>query len=162
MSVDINIYRMRIGLLNYYFTKIVCKSFSICNYLLYTLLVCMLLLLLLGGDVHPNPGLPGTLTWNNISVCHANVRSLRNYDKLIDIKTRLVDVIQIITLSETFLSQNTDFNLNIDGYNLFRKRQNWQNWRGCNCLYRWKYNCYMQIWTWIWSYLSNVSRVEIA
>lgn len=109
---------MRIGLFNLYVTKTMCSSFCIYNYLLYFLIFCMTLLILLCGDVHPNPG---TLSWNNILVCHANVRSLCNSDKLIDIKTRLVDAFQIITLSETFLNENTDLNLQFNGYNLFRK-----------------------------------------
>jgi hypothetical protein len=88
--------------------------------MLYAMIVLLILLLLvLAGDVHPNPG----PTINKLlSICHANVRSLMQPDKIRDIKTRLCEYYHIITLSETFLNDSIDSaNLNIDGYNLHRK-----------------------------------------
>jgi hypothetical protein len=57
-------------------------------------------LLLLGGDIHPNPGPMKT----DVKICHANIRSIRsNKTKLDHISCSLADEYDIITLSETWL-----------------------------------------------------------
>ena len=62
------------------------------------------LLLLLCGDVHPNPG-PHQNIYNDFSLCHLNIRSL-SQDKLRCIKTSLAPSYDIIAVTETFLSAN--------------------------------------------------------
>ena len=61
-------------------------------------------LLLLAGDVHSNPG-PHC---SDISICHANIRSIRNQMKVDHIDCALTDNYNIITLSETWLHQSSD------------------------------------------------------
>lgn len=67
----------------------------------------VLLILLLSGDIHPNPG-PNNESrdYKNITICHANIRSLRSNDKLTHIRCDLAEKYDIITLSETWLSAN--------------------------------------------------------
>ena len=60
------------------------------------------MLLILAGDVHPNPG-PSDRMKSSLSFCHANIRSLKN--KLEYIKCDLADNYDVITLSETWLTR---------------------------------------------------------
>ena len=57
--------------------------------------------LLLCGDIHPNPGPQGT----DFSICHANIRSIRNPEKVDHIANSLAEDYDIITLSETWLQR---------------------------------------------------------
>ena len=50
-------------------------------------------LLLISGDIHPNPG----PNWTDISICHANIRSIKNPSKLDHIACELADRYKIIT-----------------------------------------------------------------
>ena len=61
-------------------------------------------LLLLAGDIHSNPGPQGS----DISICHVNIRSIRNQLKIDHINCALTDHYNIITLSETWLNQSID------------------------------------------------------
>ena len=70
------------------------------------------MLLILSCDVHPNPGPNPSV--KNLSLCHANVRSLKPPDKLMHINLDLVGKFDIITVSETWLS-NVDSS---DSYHL--------------------------------------------
>lgn len=124
MPVDINTYRLRIGMFNRY--SIFCSRI-VCNLTFYFILLILFyltLLLLIAGDVHPNPG---PRLGKLFSICHANVRSLMQDDKFRDIKTRLCESFHVVTLSETFLSTKIlDHSLQIDNFNLFRKdRDGW-------------------------------------
>ena len=65
--------------------------------------VISVLILLLAGDVHVNPG-PIKSRCKSLSMCHANVRSLSR-SKLLAVKTSLANLYDIITLSETHLHQ---------------------------------------------------------
>ena len=56
-------------------------------------------LLLIAGDIHPNPG----PTWHDISICHANIRSIRCPEKVEHIACSLCKSYDIISLSETWL-----------------------------------------------------------
>ena len=56
-------------------------------------------ILLLCGDIHLNPGPKGP----DLSVCHCNIRSIRNPDKVDHIACSLAEEYKIITLSETWL-----------------------------------------------------------
>lgn len=58
-----------------------------------------------------------TSTSSELSVLHLNIRSLRNhYDDLICLISTLKHDFHFIALSETWLSNNTNNNLNIPGY----------------------------------------------
>lgn len=64
--------------------------------------VLLHMLLMLCGDVHPNPG---PSTWqSSLSICHANIRSIRGLDKFSEISCELQGKFDIITFSETWLS----------------------------------------------------------
>ena len=69
------------------------------------------LLLLRAGDIELNPG-PKKLT-----ICQLNVRSLK--DKLPAIRTSLAGSYDIIAITETHLSESSNFDLNIQGYQPF-------------------------------------------
>ena len=60
------------------------------------------LLLVLANDIELNPG--PQIDGCNLSICHANVRSLKAKDRLLHIQSDLASVFDIITLSETWLS----------------------------------------------------------
>ena len=69
-----------------------------------------LISLVRAGDIELNPG-PGLANvsscFQDVSLCHANIQSLRsNPDKFEHIKLQLSDNYDIITLSETWLSDN--------------------------------------------------------
>jgi len=66
-------------------------------------MIIMLLLVTIGGDVELNPG-PGNGLCKHLNICHVNIRSLSR-SKLLAIKTSLVNVYDIITMSETHLHQ---------------------------------------------------------
>lgn len=85
-------------------TPIVCRNFLI--------LVMLAMLLLISGDIHPNPG--PTHKDTKISIVHNNIRSLTN--KAVFIETELGHF-DIITLSETWLhDQVPNDKLVINGY----------------------------------------------
>ena len=76
-------------------------------------------LLLLAGDIHPNPGpITSNSQLQNLGICHANVRSLKSQSKLDDLKHMADEnLIDIITISETWLSSEINDNvLYIPGY----------------------------------------------
>ena len=82
------------------------------NICMYLILMCM--------DVELNPG----PAWADISLCHVNIRSIRNnVEKLEHISCGLTHHYDIITLSETWLnSQCTDVSLSLPGFQLpFRR-----------------------------------------
>ena len=73
------------------------------------------ILLLLSGDVHPNPGpIPQSNNCkSDLTLCHLNIRSL-SQDKLRCIRTSLAPSYDIIAITETFLGRHqpdTDYNL---------------------------------------------------
>ena len=73
------------------------------------------LLLLLCGDVHPNPG--PNCEYSDLSICHTNIRSLKGKDKMMHINCDLVNKYNVIALSETWLSENdASDNYLISGY----------------------------------------------
>ena len=72
------------------------------------------MLLILAGDIHINPG--PTTDYRNVSLCHVNVRSL-SQDKLRHVRSDLVPDFDVISLSETFLTPNSNTeNLKLNGY----------------------------------------------
>ena len=82
------------------------------------------MILVLANDVHPNPG-PGNDAFD-LTVCHANVRSIKAENKFLFLKSELANNFDIITLSETWLSNlDKTANFTIPGYQLpFRKDRN--------------------------------------
>ena len=87
------------------------------------LLIVFLILLLLSGDVHPNPG-PKRDKDYNFSVCSWNIGSVsaHNFSKLSLLSSyNSIYHYDLICLSETFLDSSflpDDPRLNLDGYNL--------------------------------------------
>ena len=69
------------------------------------LLIIITLLLFKSGSLELNPG-PNTHRLKTLSICHVNIRGL-NSSKLRAIQTSLSKGLDIITISETFLSQST-------------------------------------------------------
>ena len=104
------------------------------------LLIAILALLLLHGDVHPNPG-PKKDEDYNFSICHWNVGSLgvHNFSKLSLLSSyNYIYKYDFICLSDTFLDSSflpTDERLNLDGYNLVRSDHPNNVKRGGVCVY---------------------------
>lgn len=92
------------------------------------------IILMLCGDIHPNPG-PDEHVCSNLSVCHANMRSLKPLniaeanEKVLHIECEFGKIMDIITISETWLTENdSDDNLTLNGYqNPFRRDRQAQN-----------------------------------
>ena len=92
--------------------------------------ICVLLLLILCGDVHPNPGPQGP--GKTLSLCHINARSLMSIDtetqsylKFDEIESRLVNELEfdVICVSESWLD-NSILDIHIPNYSVFRKDRN--------------------------------------
>jgi len=71
------------------------------------------------GDIQPNPG--PALNLKDVSACHINIRGL-NESKMTAIKTSIWNVYDIITISETFLSDNSTVDLSLPGYHPLIRR----------------------------------------
>ena len=82
--------------------------------------------LLCSGDIETNPG-PTYL-----KICHINIRSLSPV-KLIAIRQEIADKYDIITLSETFLRQETSHNLEIPGFHPIFRRDRGTHGGGVAC-----------------------------
>ena len=91
------------------------------------------ILLVLSGDVHPNPG--PTESFGDLNLCHANIRSL-SQDKLLCIKTSLAPTFDLIALSETFLAPHKDsLDYNIPGFHPIMRRDRTTGYGGGVALY---------------------------
>ena len=93
------------------------KSIIATSLLLQILLIC--------AGIHPNPGPALCNEYCDISICHANVRSLKTrnnlgmFDKLAEIRCNLADSFDIITLSETWLTDDIQSNdLLLNGFQI--------------------------------------------
>ena len=113
MGVSIEQYRLAIGLFN---SCRFCKMFVqvgllICTALLQLIMFISVLLTLITNDIEVHPG-PGK---HNLEMCHMNIRSLtKNFTAL---QTSMSNSIDIIALSETFLTDNSDYHaLSLDGF----------------------------------------------
>ena len=104
------------------------------------LLIVFLILLLLSGDVHPNPG-PKRDKDYNFSVCSWNIGSVsaHNFSKLSLFSSyNSIYNYDLICLSETFLDSSflpDDPRLKLDGYNLIRADHPNDVKRGGVCVY---------------------------
>ena len=73
------------------------------------------MLIALSGNVHPNPG--PVSDHGDISICHINIRSLKAPDRMTHIQCDIAPEFDIITLSETWLSnKNNDENYLLTGF----------------------------------------------
>ena len=79
------------------------------------------LLLLISGTLELNPGPMNSIKLKNLSACHINIRSL-SASKVGAIKTDLSDNFDIISISETFLNENSSVNLKIEGFHEIIRR----------------------------------------
>ena len=104
MGVDICQYRQAIGLFNQVkFVK--CQhnvTFVILPMIILSSLLITLLLFIAGLELNPGPN----VKIKTLKVCHLNIRGL-NQSKLNAIQTSLCQVYDVITISETFLNNNT-------------------------------------------------------
>ena len=97
------------------------KKYNMCLLVGFSIMLNLSLCLLCCGDVHPNPGPPGI---SDITICHANVRSIRYSTQKLDyIKCTFADQFNIITLSETWLNNSiSNKNLCLPGFQIpFRR-----------------------------------------
>ena len=120
MGIDIEQYRTAIGRFNAVKYVNYCYRLGM-NVEILALYILLVILLVLSGDVEVNPGPQhSTLKVRALTACHVNIRGL-NSSKLNAIAVNLAPLYDIITLSETFLSkQSEDFVLS--GYcKLIRK-----------------------------------------
>ena len=75
----------------------------------------MLMLLVVSGDIHLNPG--PQHNFSQLKICHVNVRSLKSKGCIDAIKTELCDRYDIITVSETWLKAiDHSSDLKLKGY----------------------------------------------
>ena len=70
----------------------------------------LLILILLCGDVHCNPGPPRKLS-NILSICHRNICSINCINKMDHVKADLCTQFDVITLSETWLKPSISNNI---------------------------------------------------
>ena len=94
-------------------------GFRCITIMLLLLLFALFRLLLLCGDVAENPG--PTLNVKSLSACHINIRGL-NESKIRALKSAVCNVYDIISLSETFLSDNSIVDLDLPGYHSIIRR----------------------------------------
>jgi len=116
MGISTVQYRICIGLNNMLKMVTVYHSLSLnmCLVLMPSILI-ILLLLFISGTVELNPGPPVTRKLKNLTACHINIRSL-TLSKLRAIKTDISTQHDIITISETFLNENSTTDLSLPGF----------------------------------------------
>ena len=115
MGISLCQYRQAIGLFNR--VKMVRSEFKIKLFILPKIvflgLICILLMI---GGVETNPGPNQFVKLKNLKTCHLNIRG-GMMSKIIDLQTSLCQVYDIITLSETFLTNNIlSEDLKLQGY----------------------------------------------
>ena len=114
MGINLSQYRASIGLFNR--CKFTCACYNVGIYMFNIICLSIILqLLLICGDIEINPGPTQLKKLKSLNVCHDNIRSL-NAGKIRAIATSLCNVYDIITLSETFLRDDSNINLNLQGY----------------------------------------------
>jgi hypothetical protein len=93
-------------------------------------------LILLAGDIHPNPGPYSGQSINYLNICHINARSITAPSRLDDIidYTTVLHSFDIFAISETHLGPTIpDTQIQIDNYTLYRKDRDRRG--GGVCLY---------------------------
>jgi len=117
MGNSLNDYRISIGLYNSIKICTCGNSVGIRPASILFLMFVFLLLILLSGDVHVNPG---PVKLKSLSICHVNIRGLSDM-KMSAIKTNLCKY-DIITLSETFLGPLSTGDLDLPGFHPIIRR----------------------------------------
>ena len=82
------------------------------------------MLMFLAGDIHPHPG---PVSFNNISMCHINARSLTKEGRIDDMYLELCNIheFDVIGVSETHLDQNVvDNDVELCNYTILRNDRN--------------------------------------
>lgn len=117
----IALYRQAIGLHNNvkFIAHVSIIGFRGATMVLLFVLFVLFTLLLLCGDIAENPG--PTFTVKSLSACHINIRGL-NDSKIRALKSMICNVYDIITVSETFLSDNSTVDLDLPGYHSIIRR----------------------------------------
>ena len=101
-------------------------KYKIRNYFFISVLCISLLLLLLCGDIHPNPG-PYRPETPSLSTCHINARSLAKPGRIDDIYEELciLHEFDIIGVSESHLDSSIpNYQVDLPNYNLCRLDRN--------------------------------------
>jgi len=83
----------------------------------------LMLLLLLCGDVHPNPG-PNVINSKNLNLCLLNVCSLLAPHRLDDLEdfVKVIHDFDLVALTETHIDPRIqDSSILLQSYNLFRR-----------------------------------------
>ena len=81
------------------------------------------LLLILSGDIHPNPGPVN----KNFSICHLNARSLTASNRVQEINASLVDIhsFDVIAVTETHLNASVEnYKVELQSYQIQRRDRN--------------------------------------
>ena len=128
MMISIDLYRARIGMWDLFCGKK--RKVSGCSKISsnFRLITFCLILLLIAGDIHPNPG--PTVKKKSIDICHINSRSLYCIDKETRTYLKFDEIVQyaihdmkadILCLSETWLDGSiSDSDVLIPNYTIFR------------------------------------------
>ena len=119
MGISLSQYRQAIGLFNNVkFMKCQCNIKCIFLPLVLLLMICILLI---RAGIEQNPG-PVVPKIKHLKICHVNIRGL-NSSKLRAIHTALCNVYDVITLSETFLTNSiSSTELSLPGFNEILRR----------------------------------------
>ena len=98
------------------------------------------LLLLLSGDIHPNPGPDNITIQNEMSIMHLNICSLKNKLAVLELDSNKYD---IITLSETLLNDTIESeSLTLPGFNpIIRNDRKDRGWGGVAIYVKSKFVC---------------------
>ena len=128
MYVDIVVFERCMGVICLLMTNFVICLCVIIHGSKFKLSAVLLLLLVISVNIHPPPG----PTFDNLSICHINCRSLLAFDKETKSNTMKLEEIEsilcttgkfdIICMSETWLSSKTlDDEIRIENYTLHRR-----------------------------------------
>lgn len=115
---------VRVGLFSHKYVNAFTYSLNMLFGLRPTVYLSIMLLLLVSGDVHPNPG-PGPP--DGIHICHANARSILKPGRLDEFYLELCCLhnFDIIGISESHICTSIpDFDISIPNYNVFRCDRN--------------------------------------
>ena len=115
MGVHLEMYRTRIGLFNRHGYKVHVVS-SVFNSILVTpilvsVMPLMMYLILLCGDVEPNPGPPSTC----LSLWLCNIRGIST-EKLLALKSKIEGHFDLVAVTETWLCNTKALDLSLNGY----------------------------------------------
>ena len=105
-------YRQSIGLFNHSKLVTSCTNVGFRNFTCIVMFI-LFLLLILSGDIELNPG-PFTKL-KTLTACHINIRGLNEF-KIRDLKSTICSEYDVITLSETFLSNKSSVDIELPGF----------------------------------------------